>query len=86
MNSATAIHLIFQAYILMLMIRVVGSWFPRFSQSKVMVYISRATDPYLNIFRRLIPPIGGVLDLSPILGFFALSLAENLLFRILFHA
>ena len=34
------------------------------------------TDPYLNLFRGLIPPIFG-LDLSPLLAFFLLSLMTN---------
>ncbi|CAI5984206.1 unnamed protein product [Closterium sp. NIES-65] len=34
-------------------------------------------DPYLNIFRGLIPPIGGTLDLSPILAFVVLSAFTN---------
>ena len=30
-------------------------------------------DPYLNIFRGIIPPLGGTLDLSPILAFLVLN-------------
>ncbi|MGB3668624.1 MAG: YggT family protein, partial [Phormidesmis sp.] len=33
---------------------------------------SQLTDPYLNLFRNIIPPIGG-LDLSAILAIFALQ-------------
>jgi YggT family protein len=40
--------------------------------------VSSITDPYLNAFRGLIPPIGG-LDLSAILAFLALSLGQQLL-------
>jgi YggT family protein len=36
------------------------------------------TDPYLNAFRGLIPPLGG-LDLSAILAFLALQLIQTLL-------
>jgi uncharacterized protein YggT (Ycf19 family) len=42
-------------------------------------FVSFYTDPYLNLFRRLLPPLGGVLDISPILGFFALRIAEMIL-------
>jgi YggT family protein len=34
------------------------------------------TDPFLNIFRGIIPPIGGALDISPILAFFGLQLLQ----------
>ena len=73
------IHLAFGSYTLLLMVRVVGSWFPQFSKSRFMYFIVHYTDPYLNLFRRFLPPIGGVLDLSPLLGFFVLQIMENLL-------
>lgn len=38
----------------------------------VFVFCSTLCDPYLNIFRGLIPPLGG-LDLSPVLAFLVLN-------------
>lgn len=76
---AYLIHLLFLAYTAMLFVRVVGSWFPRFAHTRFMQFIRFYTDPYLNMFRRLIPPIGGALDLSPLLGFFVLQILEALL-------
>jgi YggT family protein len=40
--------------------------------------VSSITDPYLNAFRGLIPPVGG-LDFSAIVAFIVLSLAQQLL-------
>jgi len=34
---------------------------------------STVTDPYLNLFRGIIPPLGGTLDLSPIIAFTVLN-------------
>ena len=34
-------------------------------------------DPYLNLFRGIIPPIGGTIDLSPILAFTVLNVFTN---------
>ena len=34
---------------------------------------SSVTDPYLNLFRGIIPPLGGTLDLSPIIAFTVLN-------------
>lgn len=73
------IHLFFSVYTLFLFIRVIGSWFPSFAHTTFMRFISYYTDPYLNFFRRIIPPIGGVLDLSPLLAFFALSILEKMI-------
>lgn len=80
---AYTIHLAFTTYTILLFIRVVGSWFPSFSRHSFMHFIIRITEPYLGLFRRLIPPIGGVLDLSPLLGFFLLQIAEQFIFFLL---
>ena len=36
------------------------------------------TDPFLNVFRGIVPAVGGI-DLSPMLGFFLLNFIRNLL-------
>lgn len=78
-----AIRLIVTVYSLLLIIRILGSWFPNIQRTSFMRFIAHYTDPYLNLFRRFIPPIGGVLDLSPILGFFALQFLQWLLIQLL---
>ena len=67
------------AYTFMIAVRIIGSWFPAFSQHQIMRFLRFYTDPYLNIFRKLIPPIGGMLDLSPLLAFFGLQIIQQLL-------
>ncbi|EDY39096.1 YGGT family, putative [Cyanobium sp. PCC 7001] len=68
-----------EIYSLILLVRVLLSWFPNLDWSNpVLSSVSSITDPYLNVFRGLIPPIGG-LDLSAILAFLALSLGQQLL-------
>ena len=68
-----------QIYSLLLIIRVLLSWFPNLDWSNpILTTIGSITDPYLNAFRGIIPPIGG-LDLSAILAFIALNLMEQLL-------
>jgi YggT family protein len=66
-------------YSLILLVRVLLSWFPNLDWSNpVLSTVSSITDPYLNAFRGLIPPLGG-LDLSAIVAFLALNLAQQLL-------
>jgi len=66
-------------YSLVLLVRVLLSWFPNLDWSNpVLATVSSITDPYLNAFRGLIPPLGG-LDLSAIIAFITLSLAQGLL-------
>jgi YggT family protein len=66
-------------YTVVLLVRVLLSWFPNLDWSNLLLStVSSITDPYLNAFRGLIPPLGG-LDLSAIVAFLALQLAQSLL-------
>ena len=65
-------------YLILLLIRVLLTWFPSVDWSKAPFSIlSQLTDPYLNLFRSLIPPLGGI-DFSPILAFFALQIVAQI--------
>jgi YggT family protein len=77
------VHLIFQTYTILIACRVIGSWFPSIARSKLMRFIAFYTDPYLGFFRRIIPPIGGALDLSPLLGFLGLKFIESMVLKLL---
>ncbi|MCS5698799.1 YggT family protein [Cyanobium sp. FGCU-52] len=66
-------------YLLVLLVRVLLSWFPNLDWSNPLLSgVSAITDPYLNAFRGLIPPVGG-LDLSALVAFLALQLTQSLL-------
>jgi YggT family protein len=78
---ARIVHLLFLTYTVMLAVRIIASWFPGLARSRFVAFLSYYTDPYLNIFRRIIPPIGGALDLSPLLGYFMLQLLEKFVLR-----
>ena len=67
-----------QIYSLVLIVRGLLSWFPNLDWSNpVLSSVSAITDPYLNAFRGLIPPLGGI-DLSALLAFLALNLLQSL--------
>lgn len=72
----------FTTYTFMLLARVMGSWFPKFAQSRFMGFIAYYTDPYLNVFRKIIPPLG-MMDVSPMVAFFSLQIIQWVLFSIL---
>ncbi len=68
-----------QLYSFILIIRVLLTWFPNVDWSNpIFSNISAVTDPYLNLFRGIIPAIGG-LDISPILAFLLLNVLESVL-------
>lgn len=66
---------IFLLYTIMLFIRILGSWLPELQGQRWMRFIAFYTDPYLNFFRKIIPPLG-MIDFSPIIAFIALSFLE----------
>lgn len=70
------ISLLFWVYTIMLFLRVIGSWFPEYQQHRIFLFIAFYTDPYLNFFRSIIPPLG-MLDLSPIIAFLCLGFIEQ---------
>lgn len=76
------IDIIFQVYTLMLFAKIISSWLPQLNEYKLMQFISYYTDPYLNFFRRFIPPLG-MIDISPIVAFLCLSFVQNILIRLL---
>ena len=62
-----------QLFSYLLLIRVLLTWFPGVDWNNgVLSALSSLTDPYLNIFRGVIPPIGGF-DISSILAFLLLN-------------
>ena len=64
-----------EIYFYVLLVRVLLSWFPNLQGSPIVSTLSSITDPYLNAFRGIIPPLGG-LDLSALLAFLALNVLQ----------
>lgn len=56
--------------------RLILTWFPN-PPSQIVYPLATLCDPYLNLFRGIIPPIGGTIDLSPILAFTVLNVFTN---------
>ena len=78
-DVADYVSALFFVYIVLIFARIVLSYVPRMPYRpwlrSVLDFISETTDPYLNFFRRFLPPIGGggfALDLSPMLGLIVL--------------
>ena len=54
------------AYSMVLFVYVLMSWFPtdRGILADINRVLAKVCDPYLNLFRKLIPPLGGMVDLA----------------------
>lgn len=48
----------------------------------VMDFLRDVSEPYLRLFRRFIPSVGGI-DLSPMLAIFALLILETILYNVI---
>ena len=66
------IGIAYRIYFYMILGYVLLSWLPNAKASFVGVMLSKLVEPYLAPFRRFIPPIGGIIDISPIVAMFAL--------------
>ncbi len=74
-DVADYVNTLILIYVVLIFIRILMSWIPRMPYNRwlnmVLTFVTDVTDPYLNIFRRLIPPVRigpGALDLSPTVG------------------
>lgn len=68
---------ILNLYKWILVVRVLISWVDPNPYNPIVRALSDLTDPVLNRARRIIPPIGGTIDISPILVFFVISLIQR---------
>ena len=83
-DLASYVNSLFIVYIVLIFARVLLSWVPRLPYNRplraTVDFIHQVTDPYLNLFRRVLPPVGGsgfALDLSPIIGIILLLVAQR---------
>jgi YggT family protein len=82
-DVANYVAALFLVYVVLIFARIVISFVPRMPYRPwlraVLDFITETTDPYLNFFRRFMPPIGGggfALDLSPMIGIVVLYVVE----------
>jgi YggT family protein len=85
-DIATYVNALFIVYIVLIFANILISYVPRMPYSPplraVLDFITETTNPYLNFFRRFLPPIGGggfALDLSPVIGIIVLFVAQTIL-------
>ena len=72
-------------YFVFIFIRIIMSWIPRIPYNRtldaVLTFVKDVTDPYLNLFRRFLPPVRvgpGALDLSPVVATFVLLIVGGI--------
>ncbi|TDM15027.1 YggT family protein [Macrococcus bovicus] len=63
-------------YFYAIIIYIFMSWIPGLRESFIGEWISRFVEPYLEIFRKIIPPLG-MFDFSPIVAIFVLQMFQR---------
>lgn len=81
------VQLIFNVVSFLILARILMSWLPmagiRIDYNNPAVrFLIDSTDVFLEPFRRLIPPVGGM-DFSPIVAIFVLSMVERFVIGLL---
>jgi len=76
-------------YVVLIFIAVIVSFFPRIPYHRVsdalLTFVRDVTDPYLNLFRRFLPPVRlgpAALDLTPMVGTLVLLIVGGLIVSI----
>ena len=85
-DVANYVEALFTVYLILIFVRILLSWVPRLPYNPVLhavvTFVHDVTDPYLRLFRRVLPPVGAggmALDLSPIVGIIVLYIAQSLI-------
>lgn len=68
-------------YSMVLFVYVIMSWLPTDRGILADIYrvLGKVCDPYLNLFKKLIPPLGGMVDITPIIALLVLQFGVRLL-------
>ena len=87
-DVADYVQALFIVYYILIFANIILSFVPRMPFSlwsqAIINFIRETTDPYINIFRRIMRPIGGgpiSIDLSPMLALLVLFVADGIIVR-----
>ena len=80
----TTVSLIFRIYSFLILVRVILSWvavtpYRSRMDHPIVRLLYQITDPILEPLRRLIPPIGGTLDISPVVALIILEVIRSII-------
>ena len=79
------IYSLANVYSLIIFVYILMSWIPMRSEGIIAdLYrmLGKICDPYLDLFKKLIPPIGGMIDVTPIIALLVLQFGVSFLLRL----
>lgn len=84
MSLYEAVGNLFDLIWLILVLRILLTWFPNIDWWKQpFKFLHDVSEPIFEPFRRLIPPMGGF-DLSPIFAFIALQILQTVVLQVVY--
>ena len=85
MSFKYLLYSLMNAYSTVIIVYVLMSWIPM-NPTGIVADIDRVLgkicDPYLDLFKRLIPPIGGMVDVTPIIALLVLQFGVTFILRL----
>jgi len=75
------VNILFQVLWLAIMARVLVSWLPNLPRNQIVTFIFDITEPILAPLRRWIPPLGGMIDLSPMVAMLLLWVLQSIILQ-----
>jgi uncharacterized protein YggT (Ycf19 family) len=76
---------LYYVYLICILAYIITSWIPlpyNTTLNRIQRFLYDVCEPYLRIFRRILPPFGP-LDLSPIVAIFSLWIASSIVVNLL---
>ena len=68
-----------EVYMVLILLRALSTWLQLDMRQKLVKLLCAITDPFLSLIRRIVPPIGGAIDIAPAVAIIALAILSALL-------
>ena len=89
-NIASYVNALFEVYILLIFIYILTSWmlsfgvrmpYNRFAEA-ILNFLRDVCEPYLRLYRRIIPPLG-MIDITPIIAIAVLYILDRVVVNLI---
>ena len=76
---ARLVDIALTVYLWLIIIRAVLSWVNPDPYNPIVQFLYQITEPVLEPIRKLVPPLGGMIDISMLIAFFGIMILQQIL-------
>jgi len=76
---ANVLQTLIKVYMVLILLRALSKWLQLDMRQKLVRLLCLITDPFLSLIRRVVPPVGGAIDVSPAIAIILLTILMALL-------